>query len=289
MSVEEVPVATNSQTARERHQDNRQAWNEAALEYRMRLQGGFQALSAGTSNLHPIERRNLDRFGPLGSWCKRAIHLQCASGEDTLSLLLEGARDVVGVDISEIHIENARSISANLNMTASWYCCDVLDTPGELDGTADLVYTGRGAINWLHDLQAWANVVARLLKPGGILHLLEEHPASWLFDQDSEELVASGVNYFQFAEASRGWPSTYLGEKSSALGPDGKPVSEQRVKYERLWTVADVFQALVGAGLNVVYLGEHPDEYWRAFPNLKPESRERIPMTFSIVAKRDGT
>jgi len=48
----------------------------------------------GGSNLHPIERANL---GDLRPWCRAAIHLQCASGRDTLSLWNEGAGRVVGV------------------------------------------------------------------------------------------------------------------------------------------------------------------------------------------------
>ena len=73
--------------------------------------------------------------------------------EDTLSLLLEGEQQVIGVDISDVHIANARQLSAALQAPAVWYRCDILDTPHELDGVADLVYTGQGALNWLHDLE----------------------------------------------------------------------------------------------------------------------------------------
>ena len=48
---------------------------------------------------------------------------------------------------------------------ATWVEADVLDVPHELDGTADLLYTGRGAIIWLQDLDRWAAVLRRLLAP----------------------------------------------------------------------------------------------------------------------------
>ena len=118
---------------------------------------------------------------------------------------------------------------------------------------------------------------------------IEDHPASWLFDQESEELVASGINYFDYAEASQGWPSSYLGTTSSALGPTGKPIHEQCTKYGRLWTIADVFQALRNADLSIEYLGEHPEPYWEAFPKLKQTLREKIPMTYSLMARRVET
>ena len=154
-----------------------------------------------------------------------------------------------------------------------------IDTPVELNETADLVYTGRGAVNWIHDIEAWANIVERLLRQGGVLSLLEDHPASWLFSQESERLEASGLNYFAYAEASQGWTDEYIGTL-------GKPAVQHAIKYERLWTIADVFQALVKAGLVVEYLGEHSDEYWSAFPKLDDQEKSKIPMTYSIVARK---
>jgi len=34
------------------------------------------------------------------------------------------------------------------------------------------------------------------------------------------------------------------------------------------------------------HLGEHREPYWDIFPRLKPELRARIPMTFSMIARR---
>ena len=51
---------------------------------------------------------------------------------------------------------------------------------------ADLVYTGRGAILWLQDLDAWAAVLRRLLAPAGRLVIFDGHPAEWLFDADED-------------------------------------------------------------------------------------------------------
>ncbi|MEM8533468.1 MAG: class I SAM-dependent methyltransferase [Chloroflexota bacterium] len=286
MHFKEIPPAQNTQEVQARHEGNRQAWNEAAQEYAADNEQRVQNLQAGKSNLHPIERRNLARLGPFKDWCQRAIHLQCASGYDTMSLVLEGVHEVVGVDISDGHIENARLTSERLAMPATWYRCDVLATPVELNGTADLVYTGRGAINWLHDLGSWASVVQRLLKTDGILHLLEDHPASWLFDQDSETLVASNLDYFNHVESNQGWPSSYLGDEGSSLGPAGTPVTEQSTKYECLWTIANVVQALINAGLTIEYLGEHPEPYWDAFPQLRSDLKAKIPMTYSLMAQK---
>jgi SAM-dependent methyltransferase len=258
------------------HEDNRAAWNEAAQSYAAKLDETIASLRAARSSLHPLERANL---ADLADWCECAIHLQCASGRDTLSLWLEGASRVVGIDISDLHIENAQRLAAALNAPAMFYRCDLLDAPHELDGTADLVYTGRGALCWLHDIDAWAAVVLRLLRPGGILHVLDDHPLSWLFDVDADRLVPSGYDYFSLAaDSSRGWPASYL----TLAVPDER----QAVKHERQWTLAQIHQALVGAGLIVEQLGEHPESYWDPFPNLPDEIRRTIPNSFTVVARK---
>jgi SAM-dependent methyltransferase len=273
------PPARDSDDVRARHEDNRRAWNEGAIRYTSELEETIAFIRAGSSNLHRIERANL---GDLRPWCHVAIHLQCASGRDTLSLWNEGAGRVVGVDISDVHIANARLLSGSVAAPATWYRCDILDTPHELDGSADLVYTGRGALCWLHDLDGWAAVIYRLLKPGGILHILDGHPSAWLFDPDAETLVASGLQYFEHAEWNRGWPSNYIGDLD-------KPVEQHALKHERLWTLSAIFSALRGAGLTVERFGEYAEDYWDSFPNLRPEHRGRIPLTFAMLARRPAS
>jgi SAM-dependent methyltransferase len=271
------PVAVTPEEIAERHESNRRAWNEGAARYRERVPETIEFIRARHSNLHPIESSNL---GTLGQWCEVAIHLQCAGGRDTLSLWVEGAKRVIGVDISEVMIDSARRTAEALAAPATFHCCDVLDTPHELDGTADLVYTGRGALNWIHDLARWGGVVARLLRPGGVVSVFDEHPVAWFFDQDATDLrLYPGINYFGTDWASQGWPSTYIGDLDVLA-------VVQTVKHDRLWTLADVFGALSGAGLVVEKFGEYPDTYWDSFPNLDEDSRRMIPHTFAMLARK---
>ncbi len=273
--------ARDQQEVRERHAANRAGWNRGAAWYTRTLDEAIAFLRGGGSTLHPIEREHL---GDLRAWCDTAVHLQCASGQDTLSLWNEGVRQVIGIDISDRQIANARRMSAALGSPAVWYRCDVLDTPPEVQACADLVYTGRGALCWLHDLERWAEVVFRLLKPGAILHLFDEHPVAWLFNPDAETWEWSGVNYFAHCEGAQtiGWLQATEDPEDEQDGQDGQssPV------YERLWPLATVFQALRRAGLVVEHLGEYPDSYWNCFPSLRPEVRGQVPLTFAMVARR---
>ena len=276
-------VAEGDAEIRRRHEENRKAWNEGAAKYTEEIEASRKFLTAGKSNVHPIELANLKTYGPLSSWCDTAIHLQCAGGRDTLSLFIEGARSVIGIDISDRMIENARELSRLTGIPAEWHRCDVLDAPSVLDGTADLVYTGRGALCWIQDIRAWARVVARLLKPGGVLSLFDGHPFQGLVKDGVGELqFAPGSRYFRHAGSDKGWPQEYIGRI------DGLDPSKETRKYERIWTISEVIQAVIDSGLRIDRFGEHVEDYWVAFPVLKEEERARIPATFSLCATKSG-
>jgi hypothetical protein len=63
-------------------------------------------------------------------------------------------------------------------------------------------------------------------------------------------------------------------------------LEQQAWKHERLWPLSAIFGALRGAGLNVEHFGEYREEYWDGFSRLKPELKARLPMTFSMIARR---
>lgn len=286
MPVERDPTDTPNlrpATAAERadvramHRANRAAWDEAAERYEGWLQEAIQLIRSGGTNLWPVE---VELVGDLHGRCRRAIHLQCAGGRDTLSLWNLGAEEVVGVDISPRMLDLARRLTAATGAPATWIECDVLDTPHDLDGTADLLYTGRGAVMWLHDLPGWAAVLRRLLAPAGRLVIFDGHPAEWLFDADEDgRWIATDYDYFAGPEASRGWSPEFIDHLSIAE-------DDQSWKFARAWTLGEIITALLGAGLRLERVTEHPVDWWAGHLDVRPEERGRIPLSFSVVASR---
>lgn len=100
------------------------------------------------------------------------LHLQCHFGQDTLSWAHRGAARVVGLDFSEPAIETARELAAELGYgpdRAAFVAADVYDAAEAVpDDAYDIVYTGIGALNWLPDLERWADTAASLVAPGGL-------------------------------------------------------------------------------------------------------------------------
>jgi SAM-dependent methyltransferase len=102
---------------------------------------------------------------------KDVLHLQCHLGTETAAFVERGARRVVGLDISGTAVAEARRLAT---APIAYVRANVYDAPTALDGDRfDVVYTGKGALCYLPDLPRWAGVVAELLRPGGLLYLVE--------------------------------------------------------------------------------------------------------------------
>jgi SAM-dependent methyltransferase len=257
------------------HEANRAAWEEAAERYEGWLAEAIELIRGGGTNLFGAE---IELIGDLHGRCRRAIHLQCAGGRDTLSLWNLGADEVIGIDFSPRMLDLARRLTEATGAPARWIESDVLATPHELDGTADVVYTGRGSLLWLQDLDKWAAVVARLLSPTGRFVLFEGHPAEWLFDVDAAgRWVATDYDYFGGAEASKGWAPEYIDRLSIAE-------ADQSWKFARAWTLGEVITALLQADLRIERVTEHPIDWWGGHADVRAEDRGRIPLSFSVVA-----
>jgi SAM-dependent methyltransferase len=259
------------------HRANQAAWDEAAERYEGWLVDAIAEIRGGGVNLFGAE---VELIGDLHGRCRRAIHLQCAAGRDTLALWNLGAEEVVGVDFSPRMLELAARLREATGAPARWVLSDVLETPHDLDASADLLYTGRGALIWIHDLEAWAEVVARLLAPGGRFVLFEGHPVEWLFDADDQgRWIATDYDYFGGPEASRGWAPAYIDRLSLAD-------AEQSLKFARAWTLGEVITALLRTNLRLERLTEYPIDWWGGHADVRREERGRIPLSFSIVGRR---
>ena len=259
------------------HASNRAAWDEAAERYEGWFEESVEEIRSGGSNLFAEE---IALIGDLRGRCRRAIHLQCAGGRDTLALWKLGAEEVVGVDFSPRMLDLAARLTAATSAPARWILSDVLATPHELDGTADLLYTGRGSLIWVQDLDAWAAVLVRLLSPAGRFVLFEGHPIEWLFDVDADgRWIATDYDYFGGAEASKGWSAEYI----DRLSVDE---TDQRWKFARAWTLGEVLTALLRAGLRIDQVAEHTVDWWGGHADVRAEDRGRIPLSFSVVGGR---
>jgi 2-polyprenyl-3-methyl-5-hydroxy-6-metoxy-1,4-benzoquinol methylase len=211
------------------------------------------------------------------------VHLQCHLGTDTLSWARHGAR-VSGLDFSPNVIEIARTLAAECGIEAEFWCADVYDASAAVRGrTFDIVYTGIGALGWLPDLGPWAEVVRDLLRPNGVLYLVEIHPLVLGVLHDGRTLVQDIFDADYTAWNEKG--GTYA-------APDA--VLQHTMSYERVHALSDVISAVLDAGLVLELFHEQSftnapwpwtergdDGYYRL-----PDGWPRFPLTYSLRARR---
>jgi len=259
------------------------AWELTAREkYVPALEAQIALLRAGQIALSPIERHYLS---DLGAWCRRAVHLQCSHGQSALSLWMLGAQEVVGVDFSATMLALAREKARRLGAPARWIQSDVLAVPPDLDGSADLVVTGGGAICWVRDLRRWAQTIQRILRPGGRLLVFDSHPLSWVWEPKARtwKLRADVGDYFSPSpRANRDFPASAVARAT----PAGQP---SPIAWEYQWTLGAIVTSLCEVGLRLHTLGEHRENFWDQFPMIPRTRRRLLPQTFSLwMEKRSG-
>lgn len=261
-------------------QANQQLWNEWTALHEQSPRYKVAEFKAGATTLRPIERAELTEVAG-----KSLLHLQCHFGLDTLSWARAGAV-VTGVDLSDRSIELARSLSAEVNIPATFVCTDLLDLPNRLTGQFDIVFTSYGVLNWLQDLTRWAAVIAHFLKPGGVFYMVEFHPFSRVFASDSPELKVN--NPYFFADE----PFHFESQGSYAVKGD-------TVFHGYNWnhSLSEVFNALIGAGLQLEFFNEFPftlreriagmvqgeDGLWRL-----TSQHGMVPLLFSLQARKSS-
>jgi 2-polyprenyl-3-methyl-5-hydroxy-6-metoxy-1,4-benzoquinol methylase len=257
---------------------NRAWWDEAAPLHARSALYDLDGFRAGRNDLRPFE---LAELGPVAG--RDLLHLQCHIGTDTLSWARHGAR-VVGLDFSGASLEVARDLANDCRIDAEFVCSDVYDAVDALGGRAfDVVYTGIGALGWLPDLTRWAEIAHALVRPGGVLYLVEIHPMARAVIMDGHTLSHDILD----AEY-RAWDQP----GGTYAAPDAR--LEHTITYEREHALSDVLSAILDAGLALELFheqsftdvpwpwgGRGDDGYFRV-----PDDGPRFPLTYSLRARR---
>ena len=190
----------------------------------------------------------------------KCVHLQCHIGTDTLSLARLGAASVTGLDFSSKSLDEGRKLAdatkgsggEKLNFVEA----SVYDSLKALpNNDFDLVFTGVGAICWLHSIQEWAKIVSGLLKPGGRLFIREAHPIIWALDDLQPEKLIIEYPYFERS-------------KPEYFDDDGTYVTTDKPKFESKLTaifnhgIGEIIQALLDNDMQITGMVEHQSMPW---------------------------
>lgn len=280
-SREQVPV-------RHDYDSTRLSWNRATANHNSHKGDQVAFLRDGGDVLFPEE---LELLGPLEG--RALVHLQCNAGQDSLCLARRGAC-VTGVDFSDDAITFARSLSEAAGIAATFEHAEVVEWMASTEARFDLAFSSYGAAGWLPDLAAWAQGIARILKPGGHFVYVEFHPIRWSIGDD---LKLSGDDYFAtkaFCEPV----ADYVARSGTSLGgqDNATPASNDIPATSWQHTLGQIVDALMQAGLVLETLREYPyangcriHDALVAVPGRRwvwPESVARTPLMFGLRVRR---
>ncbi len=257
---------------------NRAWWDERTPHHVTSAFYDIDGFRAGRSALLDFET------GELGDVTGRDLaHLQCHFGLESMSWARLGAR-VTGLDFSQPAVDAANALASELSLDAAFVVSDAYDAPQTLGRAFDIVYVSLGALCWLPDIPRWAQVVRDLLRPGGVLYMVETHPMSDVLGD--EDLVAR-YPYFHDAPIRFDSPGTYAMPEGAAFATN--------TTLTWIHPLSRVIGALLEAGLTLELFSEHPYTVFGRWPFVTRDDRGRywlpddvptLPLMYSLRARR---
>jgi len=249
---------------------NKESWNKRT---EIHFSSEFYDVAGFLKGKNTLTSIELDEVGDVSG--KDLLHLQCHFGLDTLSWARLGAR-VTGVDLSSSAVEKATMLSKQLQLDSHFICSDLYSFGDSCEAEYDIVFTSYGVLCWLPDLDKWAKVIARSLKPGGVFYMAEFHPFNDFL---------SGYPYFHQTEPDVENEGTYTENDkgdTSTLVTWAHPLS-------------DVVNALLKVGIQICQLNEYPYSPYNCFAGMTEGEKGKfylshqgqpIPLVYTIKGNK---
>lgn len=264
---------------------NRLAWDRTVRRHRLHRGDETERLRRGEdpSDLTAMGGEALRALGDLRG--RDVLHLLCNHGAASVALARR-CRSLVGVDLSPEAVADARALARDTGSAARFVEAEVLRHLESTRRRADVVIALWGVTCWIPDLGRFARGVARVLRPGGALCIVDGHPMA----NSSVGVGRPGDGYFPprpGAPIRERWTLDYVGP--------GDGVAVDIVWWQ--WTIGDLVTACADAGLVVEELrehaGTHPEYYGAEIPLVAedgaghlPGRRGTIPLAFTLRARR---
>jgi SAM-dependent methyltransferase len=264
---------------------NRRLWDGMAAVHAQGGAGSYydvDALVRGERPLGDWEQRAVEAVGGVEG--RDVVYVQSHIGVDGIIFAQRGAR-VTAVDFSPTALDAGRDIARRAGVDVEWVEADANALPESLEGRFDIAWVTIGAICWIEGLAAWAKGVARTLRPGGRLVMVEMHPVFQMVD--AREPLSLDMPY-AFAG-----PHVF-DEDGSYADLDAKLPATTSVVYAH--SLGETINAVTGAGLAVERLDEHLDTEFdpRGDALVRGDdgryrlllSGQALPVLFTLVARK---
>jgi 2-polyprenyl-3-methyl-5-hydroxy-6-metoxy-1,4-benzoquinol methylase len=237
----------------------------------------LDALRAGGTLMGDEELAAIDRAtGGEGLEGTHVLHLQCHIGCDSISLARMGA-EVTAVDFSRTALDRLEVLAAECAVSVETLESDATSLPAALHGRFDYVYSSIGVLSWIGDLDAWMQGVARSLRPGGTLVLVELHPLTTMVESLDPLVV----------DFPYGFDGPHVYEGTGSYANRDADVTWTAVNYAH--SLGEVVTAASRASLTPTYLEEHLSGSFNTGQFDGPEDDGRYRLRLGVGAEHDGS
>ncbi|ACT04648.1 class I SAM-dependent methyltransferase [Paenibacillus sp. JDR-2] len=200
---------------------------------------------------------------------KRVLDLGCGYGWHCRYAREQGARSVLGIDISEKMIARAKSFNADAAITYRQAAIeDISFEPGEFDAVISSL-----ALHYVEDFEGACRKIYDSLAPGGSFVLSMEHPVF-------TAVAAQDWHYGPSGERLH-WPVDHYQDEGSRIA---RFLDSDVIKYHR--TLSSIMNALIQAGFRMTEVAEPgpSQEALDQYAEMKDETRR--PMFLLLAAQK---
>ncbi len=263
----------------EMHEANRRHWDASASDWEQLREEDGRWRRCHQEPALAFDGRGLEMIREFAGDLFSKHVCVIGSGDNLAAFALAGmGATVTSTDISTQQLTIAERRAIELGLDIRFVRCDAADLVPLADGSFDLVVSSNGFFVWIAQPGQVFLSVERVLKPGGHYVFYDVHPflRPW---KDQRSPIEMEKPYFETG------PFVDTGS--------GEPV------YEFNWTLADLVNPLLEAGLALRRLSEDPardSRFWEDFSYLqgtdaslldwRSNPRAGLPVWLTVVAQK---
>ncbi len=259
---------------------NRAAWNEVT-PYHMKARGDDFLRKIEDPNYSALDKIITDKLNEIGIKGKSVAQICCNNGREAISLRNMGAEKVIGFDISDEAIEEARKLNKLTGKRCRFVRADVYDIDEIYFNQFDIVFITIGSLAWLPDLPGFFQIVSNMLKPSGHLVIYEMHSFAYVFpcidDPDYDPQNPYNVTYSYFRKEA--WANNdgidYLGGEKY----------EGKTNYSYTQTLSDIINPIIKSGMTLREFLEYPHDISNIYEFFEKE--QKLPLCFILIASKN--
>jgi ubiquinone/menaquinone biosynthesis C-methylase UbiE len=262
---------------------NRDAWNEVMPKHQKVYKEELDTLFARPGYIITFQNDKdvLRIFDKVNIRGKDVIHMCCNNGVELMSIKNMGANRCVGIDISEIAIDEASERAKKCNIDCEFIRSDVYELPENLFNSFDIVQITPGCIGWMPDINMFFNICRKVLRPEGFFFINEVHPFSELLpfdDSDVENRLQIVDKYFHDGPIIENISLDYIGGEQY----------KAKTQYWFVHTISDLVMALNRNGFRITEFIESTCDVSAGHRKIEALNAQ-IPLSMILLSETNGT